>query len=102
MRIVLPAAVVVAVWTHCRREATENYCFCCCSSSQTIGPNSVGCGKLECDFEMKRKEVLRDFVGEAVAEATRVSCVAFAVEIGEAARVAAVVLRSSGDNLREA
>jgi hypothetical protein len=84
-------------------EVTENCCFYCCSSSQTILPDLAGCGKLGRDSEMMMMMmmILIDFVVAAVVGATWVFCGRFVAVTGEFA-VSTVALRSFGDNPPEA
>lgn len=90
------------------KEATGNYYFCYCSSSQTIRLDLVGCGKLGRDFEKTVTMISRDFVEVAVVavvEAMKASFETFVVVaaavIGEVAALEAV-LRSFDDNQSEA
>ena len=93
-------AVAVVYLHRCKTAATVNCCFDYCSSSQTIDLDSIGCGKLERDFEMTRMMILKDFVVMAV-EAMRVSCVTFAAEMNGVGTVAvADASRSSGGILQ--
>lgn len=92
--------VAAVVYLHrCMMAAIGNCCFGYCSSSQTIDLDSIGCGKLERDFEMM---ISKDFVVVAV-EAMRVSYVTFAAEMNGVGTVAvADASHSSGDILQEA
>lgn len=97
----MPAAKVVC-WAQYMTAAIVNYCSGCCSSSQTRGRHSTGCGRFECDFEMRwMTKILKGFAGWEAAGA-KVSCVAFVAAINGSEEEAEVASRSFGDSLWEA